>query len=575
MKGKDRILKRITAIICAALLLCGIALPGGARAAGAGFTDVPADSWAEDSITEAVSLGIIGGYGNGVFGYGDNVTRAQFAAMLVRLFGWDAVTPDTPTFADNADKTQWYYSAVETAVKNGAVTADSADFRPNDAITRGEMAVMLVRGLGYGRLAASLSGLATPFTDVTENADYIAIAYDFGIIKGMTATTFLPAAYATREQAAAMMIRLHDETDAKTDWLHAFYAISSYSQRAVIPALDAVSFGWSRMELDGDGQPYLNTTTSGGNSFAIPSGASEVVALAKTNGVPDNLDVFMSTYQTVTKPDGSASDACSAILLDDAARREAVAQITAELTRENSYTGVTIDFENMRGSALKQGFSLFLEELSAETKALGLRLYVCVPPVTPDGNYFDAYDYRTIGTFADKVILMAHDYAAQTLTQSEMDAGYTETPETPIYYIYYALKAITDSETGVQDKSKLVLALSFGSTEWELKDGKVVNQTALSPLPSSVFTHLSDPSAITGYSETYQNPYVKYHSDAEDADYMIWYEDARSAAAKVRLAHMFGVDGISVWRLGIIPDFEDPDGLVCHYDVLGWLLAQQ
>ena len=565
-------MKKIQSLICAAFLLCGIVR--GPAEAEAGFTDVPQGSWAGSYIERAVGLGVMNGYGGGVFGYGDNVTRAQFAAMLVRLFGWETVNPDTPAFADNADKTEWYYDEIETAAKNGAVLSDVETFRPNDFITRGEMAVMLVRGLGYDRLAKSVSGTDIPFADVSQNAAYIAMAYEFGIINGTSDTAFSPSAYATREQAAAMMIRLYDEYYAKTGWLHAFYAISSYSQSTAIPGLDSVSFGWSRLELDGNGEPLLNTTSSGGNSFRMPDGCSEVVTLAEDSGVAYHLNVYMSTSQKVEKADGTASDACREILLDDGMRRKAVEQIISGLKNSN-YSGVTIDFEEMKGEDLKQGLNLFLKELRAETDELGLNIYVCVPPVTPDGIYYDAYDYRTIGDCADKVILMAHDYAAGTLSPSLMEAGYTVTPQTPIYNVYYALKAVTDGDTGVADKEKIALALSFGSTEWELEDGKVVNRTAYHPNPAAIYQRLIDPSAEIHYPEAYQNPYITYHDSADNEDYVIWYEDERSIAAKVRLAHMFGVGGVSVWRLGLIPDYGDTADRKIYYDILGWLFDQK
>lgn len=554
--------KRLFSLLLAALLLTAAA--PAAQAAAPSFSDVPADGWAAAYIGQAVDLGVISGYGGGVFGYGDTVTRAQFAAMLVRLFGWETVSPATPSFTDNTDGSAWYYGEIETAVSHGAVLADTEKFRPNDAITRSEMAVMLVRALGYDTLARSLGASASlPFTDVTADRAYIAMAYDFGIINGMSATAFAPDASATREQAAAMMIRLHDRYTAGTDWLHAFYAFSSYGQSGVIPSLDAVSFGWSRLETGAAGNPSLNLTTSGGNDYYRPSGYADPLGKAASAGVSRSLDVFSSTSSASGT---SVTDACSAALLTADARAKAVTAIVAAATADD-YTGVTIDFENLRGQALRDGFTAFLQALRAATQPLGLTLTVCVQPTAS----FDGYDYRAIGDCADRVILMAHDYAAQTLTAAEMAAGFTETPETPIYYIYDALRAITDSETGVQDRSKIALALSFGSTEWKISDGKVLNSTAYSPLPDAVYQRLLDPSALSGYSQTYQNPYLKYHSDTENADYLIWYEDARSVAAKVELARMFGVDGVSLWRLGMIPDYGDD---TLHYNVLDWLLAQ-
>ncbi|SHH91469.1 S-layer homology domain-containing protein [Sporobacter termitidis DSM 10068] len=545
------------------------------KAYAAGFPDVPADSWAGADISKAVELGVMTGYDSGLFGYGDKVTRAQFTVMLTRLFHWDLVSPDKPTFTDNADTTAWYYSNIETAVKNGAVAADSAAFRPNDNITREEMAIMLVRGLGYTTLAGSLKNISLPFTDVTNNKTFIAMAYEFGIINGTTTTTFTPSGSASREEAAAMMVRLNDRFYSKLDWTHAFYAISSYAQRDLIPDLSAVSFGWSRMEVDANGAAVLNTTSAGGNSYSIPQGYQEVVQLAQGNGVKDNLDVYMTAAQKVTLPDGTATDACTAVLTDPARRAQAIAQIVAELRRENNYAGVTIDFEEMRGDALKTGLNQFLQELKAQTDSLGASIYVCVQPVMSDGQYYNAYDYKTIGTYADKVILMAHDYAANSLTAAEMGAAFTTTPVSPIYEVYTALQAITDSATGVADKSKIALAVSFNSVQWKLTDGKIINQTAYKPDPAAIYSRMLDPTALLNYSDKYQNPYITYHNATDNTDNITWYEDTRSVDAKMALAKMFGVTGVSIWRLGIVPAYADTADRQIYFDIPSWLAAQK
>lgn len=563
--------QRIICFLIAAVILAGC-FP--ASAADAGYSDVPPDNWAADYIAEATELGIINGIGNGLFGVGQKVTRAQFAAMLVRLFGWTPVTPDTSGFADNQDKGAWYYSAVETALHNGAVLADSPAFRPDDSITREEMAVMLVRALGYDQLASGAAGYGMPFGDVTRNAGYISLAYSFGIINGMTDTAFEPEGGATREQAAAMMMRLYDKYSAKTDWLHAFYAISSFSQAGSIARLDAVSFGWSKLQYTAEGGVRLNTTTSDGNEFYIPSGYSSAVQIAEAGRVPTNLNVFMSTSQAVTGSDGTTSDACREILLDSGNRTAAVTQITAQLESHSFLSGVTIDFEGMSGEALKAGLTAFLKELRAAADSLGKTIYVCVPPVTSDGQYYDAYDYRAIGAYSDKVILMAHDYQAVSMPPDLMAAGFTTTPLTPINEVYCALKAITDPVTGVQDTDKIALAVSFNTEQWKLQNGKIINAVPYHPDTAGVYQRLSDPDTTLNYSKRYENPYLTFYNGSDDTENVLWYEDERSIEAKIRLARMFGIDGVSVWRLGLIPDYADGAEREIYYGVLDLITGE-
>ena len=93
------------------------------------------------------------------------------------MFGWQPLQPEEPSFSDLGG---WYDGYVEAALAHGAF--DSADvFRPRDAITRREMAVMLVRALGFGPLAAQVQTASLPFTDVSADRGYITIAHDIGM----------------------------------------------------------------------------------------------------------------------------------------------------------------------------------------------------------------------------------------------------------------------------------------------------------------------------------------------------------------------------------------------------------
>ncbi len=123
---------------------------------------------------------------------------------------WKEIQPDSPSYTD-ADKDDWYYAAVETLLANDAVAASGEAFRPNDDLTRGEMASMLVRGLGYTSLAAGAGSYGVPFTDVTVNKGFITVAYDLGIMSGKGGARFEPDAPATREQAAAVLVRVHEQ----------------------------------------------------------------------------------------------------------------------------------------------------------------------------------------------------------------------------------------------------------------------------------------------------------------------------------------------------------------------------
>lgn len=556
--------KLISAILSIALLIT--LMPATAAAATSGFTDVPADNWSVGAVNAAQDYGLMQGTGDGIFGFGNTITQAEFITVLDNMFGWEIEKPAVPTFS-NVTQDQWYYPYVETALKHNVIDSTGA-FNPDAPITREEMAVMLVRGLGYNTLAQSVASFGNPFSDVTNNAGYITIASDIGMTKGTSATTFSPTLTAKREEAAAMLVRVYEKYIAKTDWVHGFYAISSYAQKELSQNMDAVSVGWSRMSYSADQGVYLNTTSADRNEYNVPQGYEDIISYFKANQTKTHLSVYMDTSTQVTTADGS-KDICSAILLDSAQRTKAVNAIINELTVDyktigyNPYSGVTIDFEGMKGAALKEGFNAFLAELSAALKPLGKTLYVTVQPATADGIYYDAYDFRTIGQLADKVILMAHDFNETTMPQNLIGSEYYKnTAVTPFPSVYYALKAITNENTGVQDTAKIVLAISFDSVGWELQNAKLSSTASVSPPPPTIYTRLKG-GAVMGYSDVYRNPYITYTTE-EGTDIFLWYEDGRSVKDKQQLAKLFGIKGVSYWRLGILPNYAD-DGL--HYNV--------
>jgi len=488
--------------------------------------------------------------------------------------GWELSNPEVGSFNDNLDKNKWYYKYIETALLHGVIVKDEPLFRPDDDITREDMAIMIARSLGYDALGKKLDSLGKPFADVHRNNGYITIVKDLGIVNGKLVdgnNLFEPEASAKREEAVAMLMRMYTKLNQHIDELHAFYAIRSYQQKDMISKLDSVSFGWSALDYNSTNeQVFINTTQLNNNEFYIPEGSDEVVKLAKKNKVSTQLNVFASQEKKVPDENGNSTIGIIEYVLRNPNIREKIIKEICIQLDNMSFDGVVIDFEGMKGDTLKRQFNEFLAELRRELK--DKKLYVAVhPKLTAGQSYYDGYDYRTIGRIADKVILMAHDYNAVTLTPYEMSIGYNDTPLSPIDEIYYALKCITDKSTGVEDLSKIWLQISFDAVQWKKADGKVINQAAFRPDYEQIYKRITD-------KDTTQNLKVNFHNDlkyswltfrnsADDTENIIWYEDSRSVSAKLQLAKLFGIRGISLWRLGNIPDFESAGSGEANLDV--------
>ena len=149
----------------------------------------------------------IKGYPNGSFKPTDTITRAEAATIFYRLLTdatRKAYATSYNTFKD-VPATAWYNTAVSTMAKLGIVNGGADGyFRPNDPITRAEIAAMIARCDG-----AYYTGTSTVFSDTYGHwaAGYIDRAYELGWINGY-GTTYAPDRYISRAETVAVLNRV-------------------------------------------------------------------------------------------------------------------------------------------------------------------------------------------------------------------------------------------------------------------------------------------------------------------------------------------------------------------------------
>ncbi len=125
-------------------------LSNGKTGMDSAFADVSDGAWYADGVAWAATAGVVTGYGNGVFGPGETVSRQQFAVMLCRyaqLLGMDtSATTQVSSFQDGGQVADWAGSAMAWAVERGIVqgTGNNA-LDPNGTATRAQCVVMLSR----------------------------------------------------------------------------------------------------------------------------------------------------------------------------------------------------------------------------------------------------------------------------------------------------------------------------------------------------------------------------------------------------------------------------------------------
>ena len=114
---------------------------------GPHFTDVPASNPFYAFVETAYNRGLISGYADGTFRWGNNVTRAQLCKIVVLAEGWPINIAGAPHFTDVPPGNPFYYF-VETAYNNGVISgyADGT-FRPNNNATRGQISKIVYSAL--------------------------------------------------------------------------------------------------------------------------------------------------------------------------------------------------------------------------------------------------------------------------------------------------------------------------------------------------------------------------------------------------------------------------------------------
>jgi hypothetical protein len=168
------------------------------------FSDVPAAYWAYANINNLYRRGCLSGY-NGNFRPDADITRAEFITMLVKALN---LTADNNSQSFDDISSHWAKDNIYIAAALDITVGYSGNkFKPDDPITREEMAVMAVKA---AKLAES-SG-ETTFSDNNQISSWakgsVLTAVNNGIIKGYPNNTFCPRNTATRAEAVSIIINI-------------------------------------------------------------------------------------------------------------------------------------------------------------------------------------------------------------------------------------------------------------------------------------------------------------------------------------------------------------------------------
>lgn len=173
------------------------------------FEDLGNVPWAKESILSLYDRGIVSGKGDGIYAPMDNVTREEFSALIVRaanieLKGASAIFSDV-------EKNRWSYPYIAAGSTAGLIKGDGVNFYPQNNITREDICAIIVRTLMNKGIIGDMSPEKDFCNDYNSISDYaknsVQVLYACGIVSGDGSGNFLPKKYATRAEAAVMILK--------------------------------------------------------------------------------------------------------------------------------------------------------------------------------------------------------------------------------------------------------------------------------------------------------------------------------------------------------------------------------
>ena len=177
---------------------------------GLPFADVSGSDWFYNDVRYVYEKGIMDGTGADRFSPNAPLTRAMIVTILYRMDGSPSVSGSSD-FTDVAAG-KWFAKAVAWAAANGIVNGyGSGLFGPNDPVTREQLAAILYRYAVYGGMTAvTLEENLGSFADTAQLSAYAIQAMNWAVGQGLingSGSNLVPKAQATRAQVAAIIHR--------------------------------------------------------------------------------------------------------------------------------------------------------------------------------------------------------------------------------------------------------------------------------------------------------------------------------------------------------------------------------
>lgn len=556
------------------------------------FRDIKPGDWYYGVINALKKQGIIDGYDDKTFKPGKNISRAEMSKMLVGISkGKLKLTNDAKLYRD-VPLSHWAYWDIGTATRAGIVVSDGVLFKPDEFVTRAEVAYSIDKMLwnqssdDNGLLQQDLINLVNGYSGQetlkynnmnSDMTDLMNISYGAQIDK----LNLLSNKLSLYKNMGVSYYKTMNQTDTKVTALSGGLARvdSNYSliskmfvgsntnttnQSGLLTyLLKKINDKWLVYGEDAQTTPVGTLQQIGKINLAWDYVSSSSVDHFK-EGTVSGLDVLSPTWYDVADNNGNLISRAnanyvqsahnngytvwplitngfnpdlSAGVLENATARQNLINNIIKNVDTYKVDGINIDFENMYKSD-KDLFTQFINDLSKSLKTRGVLLSVDVTVNSPGSAWSDCYDRAAIAKAADYVAVMTYDQ------------HWSNDPESG------SVAQLSWVENGVQKilneipKEKLLLGLPFYTREWKevyTPNGFSVTSDAISMAEAK--RRIAASGAKMTWDSVSGQYYTQYSKDG--ATYKIWLEDAQSIDLKSQLVGKYGLAGVASWQAGL------------------------
>lgn len=282
---------------------------------------------------------------------------------------------------------------------------------------------------------------------------------------------------------------------------------------------------------------YLSIFSYGLNpdgTLVSPEGGGDqrLVDAAVDSGV---VPLMMLTSLTAN---GTFSNELVNMILADPTLQQRVITNTVDTVKRMGYGGVDVDFEYIS----PQYAQAYADFVSALKESLGedYTVFTDLAPKTSSAQpelLYAGHNYAALGQAADDVLLMTYEW------------GYQFGPPLPVSPIDQVRRVVEYALTEIPGE-KISLGIPTYGYDWMLP---FVRGTAAESLSAKeAVSRAFEKKAQIQYDETAQAPYYTYwqqDNTGTPREHIVWFQDARSADALLRLIHEYGLDGAGIWNI--------------------------